>query len=1259
VNRQKTKKWANAAPANYGGDDWGDDDEYDPPPPPVSKPTGLRQQGQALPGTPRDSPTVDKKYGDLPPLPGAASNPRARANSFDEDDEKRDFSSATLRQPSPPVAAAPDQGPATRFSQITGVPTVRNPSGPPALSISTQQPSQAPVGLRKAKDIVSPVSVSSGSPHPDILKPGRVNASETSSVVSPASDTKTPSSIDYQARRDFSPSAVPQPLSTRASPAPQSASAAEVPSQRFPARKESLSQSAGPPLSDIMQGAPQDGPPKPWTAPVQSSSPGAATRSPIAPPAGKPLPFVRPADIYRRNQEEQERQRQSMESSRPSMDSITGAKSSERSDSPAKSQPRASFEDSSDSGRRLMPILEPVNERKSEYGFGGYNANARKEPEPIYEPETALDHQEVSDSDKLDVEEVRRQSTSPKLPDLARLSGFGMDLFSQSKPEVPEPSIGTEVIPTNAQLSSSSPEDPTLRNQSSFSFRSVVHQAFDRTDDSSVPATPASRTGSTVRRTDSESTGTDGISPIMSRVPSAANPISRRDVSTASKLEVVTEPISPEETAQSTPKDESHPEDVRDREVPGFKPGHRRDISTPSPGNSPARTPDLAQPKTFPSGQQAVVAETTTEVSPDDDEPLQLPRPIAEREQSFRPALPGGWTSFATTARSETPTQAPLEDIRSSDAEVSPVHDEGEEFDFTPTTTKHVLRHTDRGVVVAGAALGGATGAALGSHDRDNEAGNKDLPTPDLSMAPGGNLYSTTSPDPRLIPNLEQAPPETQLRPDPYRTESDESREAPTPLPKDSPNASAEAIRSGGHPNVGTDTHDYDAENDKLQKEIVKSLTPRASDAGRVEEPQLEDETTHHQGHESSYLPDYYWSSNNDEQEPVPSVPETIEEAEVPEVQTKDLPESPTIAPLSPRRTNQSLQTPRPPLANRFSWEKSSEDVSLQPPVEEATKVPATESRAPPTTFDIILSEPVVPARDEGPPKTSPLHSPANTTESHLGRDTAIVAGGVAAVGVAAAAAHNQQPQGPSERRLSLAEEKSLATEFGYPVSPTPPEDEHPARSPQPYLSPTTGEPAHPPVPSTVSPTSPLKQQFSPTTTRLLAFKEIVAMTSPHQRIQTFDETRHRFAAMDSGLNDWMSKLQAQYPEHANASGSWGGARMSVTNGTARSKFSKAAGGGAPPLQQPYYQQYLNASSPSTPSTPTGKPSASQSFPAAGSQQGFSPAGGKSTGHQVQAKGKEFFHTAGVFGGKAGKAGKGLLAKGKNKLRGAGGDKVD
>jgi hypothetical protein len=34
VNRQKTKKWADAKPANYEGDDWGDDKDWDHEPTP-------------------------------------------------------------------------------------------------------------------------------------------------------------------------------------------------------------------------------------------------------------------------------------------------------------------------------------------------------------------------------------------------------------------------------------------------------------------------------------------------------------------------------------------------------------------------------------------------------------------------------------------------------------------------------------------------------------------------------------------------------------------------------------------------------------------------------------------------------------------------------------------------------------------------------------------------------------------------------------------------------------------------------------------------------------------------------------------------------------------------------------------------------------------------------------------------------------------------------------------------------------------------
>jgi hypothetical protein len=49
-----------------------------------------------------------------------------------------------------------------------------------------------------------------------------------------------------------------------------------------------------------------------------------------------------------------------------------------------------------------------------------------------------------------------------------------------------------------------------------------------------------------------------------------------------------------------------------------------------------------------------------------------------------------------------------------------------------------------------------------------------------------------------------------------------------------------------------------------------------------------------------------------------------------------------------------------------------------------------------------------------------------------------------------------------------------------------------------------------------------------------------------------------------------------------------------------------------------------------------------------GSQQDFSPAGNKLSTQQVQAKGKQLLHSARIFSGKAGKAGKDFLPKSKN-----------
>lgn len=214
-------------------------------------------------------------------------------------------------------------------------------------------------------------------------------------------------------------------------------------------------------------------------------------------------------------------------------------------------------------------------------------------------------------------------------------------------------------------------------------------------------------------------------------------------------------------------------------------------------------------------------------------------------------------------------------------------------------------------------------------------------------------------------------------------------------------------------------------------------------------------------------------------------------------------------------------------------------------------------------------------------------------------------------------------------------------------------------------------------------------------------FKEILALPSAPQRIHAFESTRSALASMDTGLSDWLRHMKAM-PEHSGDDVSWGAqAPVGAVASSTRAKLSKAlpgvlgasgagAGsglGGGKEVSQPYYQQYLNASSssasPASSSLTNSAAGARQAsgsgtgggYPSQGRQDltpgassgngGYGGMGGTGTGSggskgQVQAKSKELLHTAGVFGGKASKAGKGLFAMGKSRFRGGGaGDKVD
>ncbi|KAG7132144.1 hypothetical protein HYQ46_009557 [Verticillium longisporum] len=228
-----------------------------------------------------------------------------------------------------------------------------------------------------------------------------------------------------------------------------------------------------------------------------------------------------------------------------------------------------------------------------------------------------------------------------------------------------------------------------------------------------------------------------------------------------------------------------------------------------------------------------------------------------------------------------------------------------------------------------------------------------------------------------------------------------------------------------------------------------------------------------------------------------------------------------------------------------------------------------------------------------------------------------------------------EEPE-PKTRRISLADEKRLQVSTSDQTSPLPSPGGHPALA-EPTVavgSEAEGSPTQHHIPA----------QSTQPAQKLLSFREILDLPSPADRIAKYNETRAQFASTDSGLNNWIVSLQSQHAEHGAASSSY---HTSITAAPPGSASAQRSPTNAPSAsQQPYYQQYLNASSPNaTPGAP-GRPSTSNM----GTGASHSPSSDfKHSSGQVGAKGKEL-----LLG--AAKAGKGLLSKGKNKLRG--GDKV-
>ncbi|KAI0130440.1 hypothetical protein BJ170DRAFT_315282 [Xylariales sp. AK1849] len=1205
VNRTKTRKWVEAKTQNYDGDDWGndfddedDDDENEPPPP---KPTGLRYPGQT-------APVIQNQ----PPI------------------------SQSSRASSQPAAA---------FGHGSGdFSGTRSPSGPPSLHIQTRQPSPTnPARSSPMETTLAPMSDPRSRPNMLERVPSEQLASPQSGDVRPFA-----TGAAYPGRRDYSPAS-----QSRASPAPQSAGPTH---SRFPPRKSSMGQQDAPELPD-MSGARSGSRPgssssasagRPWME-QRSNSPGRPVGAGTAAGTGagtptKPLPFIRPADIYRRMEEEQEKVRRSIDSGRPSMDSIPGA-SSERSESPANAirapidqRRRISFEkdDGSDTSRGLKPTLSTVAERRSEYGMerminepnaGPANearlqdsATRTKESLPSAAKATPIIQATTEQpfGTHQDAINERRMSISPRLPDLARMSGFG---------------FGDDFFSTSAR---------------------------------------GSNAGTQVRAANLDSSAGAGETQFQYHNGPEASAAVPRSVSQAEDIRTDSSEATPTQQPKGPPK---YPVN----EAPSLIEG-----------------PALAGEKAVLSSSSAEGANAGFPSPALDDKPVPPPKdPFFKPMKLSRPSIPGGWVSETINIDSEAPTPMELPDPKRTqlsvvqDTEVSPVA-VPEADDIEPTTKiKHapsLLNRAPNTVAEIQARHGNSAdgfGDATGKHDQAlvNEvisAGPEHHSMPQ-SLPPLQTSNSLLTSNPPAVdhgipgssevrsPSFTDSPSKHSTSGHPGTAVTPSESFIPTaPLnPRRGDVEAANFVAPGFLPrNMTTssvETATTPNESDQLREDIIKSLSPvHTPSAAGLAGPPSSIVPRHKESpvmvRDSIYLSDVYddymgptedkalQETGQASKDEARSWSESPLPALALDTTSRDATPTPAVAYSTPAKTPGHEI---PALTKRFSWEQGPEQVTLSP-TDELQAVPfGAESieearKSPVSTVSTSIDHGGRPAA-----LTPALHvdSENGGTMSHqVSLLSSHAQGGLGVVGldppspVSVMSAERSPLPAPinSEKRMSLADEKTPFQTSSQPVSPSPPRGEHPALA-EPAGSAASSSPAG----ASATPVAPGSKQLN-----IMGWRDILSLPSSDIRSQKFEEARWQYSSMDSGLSNWIEHMKRQ-AEHTALPISHGAPQPGLSGAQPSPKSMQAP-------TQPYYQQYMNASNPNIAGAPPGPGRASTGNLLSYGQQPSSGFG--SGGNQVGTKSKELLQAAGAFSNKATKSGiksgMKLFNKGKSKFRG-------
>lgn len=442
-------------------------------------------------------------------------------------------------------------------------------------------------------------------------------------------------------------------------------------------------------------------------------------------------------------------------------------------------------------------------------------------------------------------------------------------------------------------------------------------------------------------------------------------------------------------------------------------------------------------------------------------------------------------------------------------------------------------------------------------------------------------------------------------------------------------------------------------ENDVLSDEIMRTLSPSGATAAEVKPlsdgPQLHPAGDRSAVRESSYtLGDYdsYWadatSNLDDASEPPPE-----------DLATPQPPQQPAQQQQQGEGEDETLD-PQSSLRRRFSWEDeqrtptgqaqaqaqaqtpTSTPASLPaPPTDDGSSAPAVHltapsGQAPEPSVNLSnesRSHSPVSQLSQAPPAGSGVGAPLALQTSILGQDSSLPEP-PSPVSVSVLS-DKPSTTAREQSRLSMADEKPLADrgsvslETGTP----PPAESHPAVS-----SPTSAA-------SAAAPQTPVHNAALPQT-KAMNFKDVMALSTPLERIEKYGEARQILAARDSGLDTWLVHMTTEHPELP-ASKSVPGQTSQSTNNAALPVGSQPSG------QQPQYQH-----SPSTagPQSGGGGGGARSRLGGLSMPSQMSGSALSHSGKEIGNKSKEFMHSAG-------KMGKGLLSKGKSKLRGSG-DKV-